>query len=696
MFLQLMSRPNWCKPPVDSNEEASASWLNPPIATSSSWLHPDVASGPVKRKTTDDAPKAALLQKLPRWTAPSPSEDFASAAETPPGQTPHIVLSVGTALLACGEQALDLAEALKKKNAEFGKDILAPCSFGRGADGCTACDKLDVEWLKEYNTFMCVWNAMTTEMKTVLFSTVYDESNQSRSSSRVVWQFCDKRVCLARLCNLLHITPRTFYKRVNGEVDKRKFNTGACADVSRTVDAFMLDLYHTTAEFLPELTEYHVSCVDEELAAHEKLTEEETKSLEKLGKDDTDFLPLIGADPDKGIIANMQTVAADGKLPKRYIQHSKVIDLFWMYISWLSTRSPDTKPASWSTFWRRWCGCWRESIGLRGKTQHSQCDFCFKCSHYIHGTKATPMEKKQRALQWAEHLRAQYLDRMVYYHLRFSSKLDSSPILCVIYDGMDKSKFYWPKWGMRTPKNADKFVRPKCELHLALAHGYLADFYVSNDDGGHHGASYAIECIIQTLAKVQSMRRERGLPMCRHLVIQSDNTVAQCKNQYFCLFLGVLTRRFAFSTVQLTCLRKGHTHEDIDFIFSLVLGRVIRKMQFFHPQDLVNAIPAGMSGLMECKGYQVRSSMISHVRNFQPWLDKLGSTPYNCFQTRQNIPGPHSFTFKLRMDLSESERNSLSNRRVVREGSDLDVFCVTKPFNELFYLGSTSPSHQGC
>ena len=181
-----MSRPNWCKPPVDSNEEASASWLNPPIATSSSWLHPDVASGPVKRKTTDDAPKAALLQKLPRWTAPSPSEDFASAAETPPGQTPHIVLSVGTALLACGEQALDLAEALKKKNAEFGKDILAPCSFGRGADGCTACDKLDVEWIKEYNTFMCVWNAMTTEMKTVLFSTVYDESNQSRSSSRVV------------------------------------------------------------------------------------------------------------------------------------------------------------------------------------------------------------------------------------------------------------------------------------------------------------------------------------------------------------------------------------------------------------------------------------------------------------------------------------------------------------------------------
>ena len=63
---------------------------------------------------------------------------------------------------------------------------------------------------------------------------------------------------MARLCNLLHMTPRTCYKKIRGEIDRRKFNS------------FMLELYHTTAEFLPEPADYHVS--DVELAAHEKLT----------------------------------------------------------------------------------------------------------------------------------------------------------------------------------------------------------------------------------------------------------------------------------------------------------------------------------------------------------------------------------------------------------------------------------------
>jgi len=99
---------------------------------------------------------------------------------------------------------------------------------------------------------------MTADMKTALFSTVYDEKNEKRSSSRAAWEFCGRRVCMARLCNLLHMTPRTCYKKIRGEIDRRKFNS------------FMLELYHTTAEFLPEPADYHVS--DVELAAHEKLT----------------------------------------------------------------------------------------------------------------------------------------------------------------------------------------------------------------------------------------------------------------------------------------------------------------------------------------------------------------------------------------------------------------------------------------
>jgi hypothetical protein len=42
----------------------------------------------------------------------------------------------------------------------------------------------------------------------------------------------------------------------------------------------------------------------------------------------------------------MQTVAGEGRLPIRYIQHGKVIDLYRMYMSWLNTRSSESTRAA--------------------------------------------------------------------------------------------------------------------------------------------------------------------------------------------------------------------------------------------------------------------------------------------------------------------------------------------------------------
>ena len=60
-----------------------------------------------------------------------------------------------------------------------------------------------------------------------------------------------------------------------------------------------------------------------------------------------------------------------------------------------------------------------------------------------------------------------------------------------------------------------------------------------------------------------SSKSMRSIPFPRHLVIQSDNTAAQAKNQYVLMFLAVLVSRRLFMTTNLLFLVVGHTHEDI-------------------------------------------------------------------------------------------------------------------------------------
>ena len=210
-----------------------------------------------------------------------------------------------------------------------------------------------------------------------------------------------------------------------------------------------------------------------------------------------------------------------------------------------------------------------------------------------------------------------------------------------------------------------------------------ANFFVSEEESIFHGGSYVLEILVRSLAQVKAERQRQGLSMPRHLCLQSDNTVSQLKNAESSLFLGVLLRRFGFDTCGLTYLQKGHTHEDVDFVFSLLLGRVLRKDKIQCPQDLCEGIKAGMEDLLLAKGYKTHAELVTHCRNFKSWLDNLGVTPHGCYLPRQGRDCPHSFCFKFRMDLSQLEKEAVERiepPRHRRQQHDLDVFCITKKF----------------
>jgi hypothetical protein len=88
-----------------------------------------------------------------------------------------------------------------------------------------------------------------------------------------------------------------------------------------------------------------------------------------------------------------------------------------------------------------------------------------------------------------------------------------------------------------------------------LTHGYGAGLFMSSETVTH-GTDFCIDVICRTMQMVYEQRVKKGhggngdhdedddadryIRFPRHLVIQSDNTVSQCKNQYFALFLAWL------------------------------------------------------------------------------------------------------------------------------------------------------------
>lgn len=158
---------------------------------------------------------------------------------------------------------------------------------------------------------------------------------------------------------------------------------------------------------------------------------------------------------------------------------------------------------------------------------------------------------------------------------------------------------------------------------------------------------------------MKKQRQALGLDMARHLVIQSDNTVSACKNAEWALFLATLQRRSNFDSIHSMYLREGHTHEDVDMVFSLVFSRVLRRNKIKRPEELLRSLEGGMGPLMREKGYEVEASHVTHIRNFSEWLAPMEIHAYNAFRKRQKVDVPHSFSYKFRMDLTADEQRWL-------------------------------------
>ncbi len=555
----------------------------------------------------------------------------------------EVDLTMGMVVLATATQLNSYAK--QGMNPDRIKEVLAkPCVNPRTQKPCTTCEP----GLRhtEVVQFCKYFHRLESDEKTTLLTTATcfadDGSDEIEGvetfTSRTDWSLLGHRICVRRLLNVLGTHPQTFYKHVQGHLDKRKFNHKDTSPHGMSVDQFFLELWFTAAESLPEDVDEGVELVFGE--------EPEVPRPESTTLPVHEHIPHW--DPECNLLDEMATLGSGGALRPKNIQHQRLMDLWWQYLAWVDARCrPEFTPASYSTFWRHWHWHWRKFIKIRKYSQHAQCKVCSEYSQYIHYSRSTPEDKQAAAKRWHTHLQDQYRDRLIYWNIRFWSRRPESNVLSIIIDSMDKTKACWPQYTFRKNKELDKFRRPRLVITCVIAHGYCCDFYLAEDEEMFHGASTFCEILTRTLERVRKICESRGQRFPEHLVVQSDNTTAQTKNAECAKFFAVLVRKFKFHTVVLNFLRVGHTHEDVDQMFAVLLALVLRRIKFQRPSELCDAIEAAMLNVVRNRGEEMLVAHLTHVRDFNAWMDVLHVGPEGTFLPRKGIDVAHSFTFKF-------------------------------------------------
>jgi hypothetical protein len=320
------------------------------------------------------------------------------------------------------------------------------------------------------------------------------------------------------------------------------------------IDCFFIELYQSAAEPLPE------------------------GFLSNGANNDTDVVDDHAAqvwNPDHPVPDELRNLSDDILgVPVRHLPPGRVHDLYLQFLAWWDEQKSCAdvegvageprfqNPASVATFYRRWSQKWHHVMKFRQHSQHSYCQTCFELKTAMQQARGDLGRRAAVARDLRKHIRDQYQDRVLYWSMRWASRQDQD-VLCIIIDSMDKTKFALPRYPFaEKPKELEAFNRPKLVCTAALAHGWATCVYLADDDISH-GADAFCEVLLRTIEEVAKVSQVTGRPMPRHLVVQADNTTAQCKNHAGTLALAMLVAKYKFCTTTLQFLRVGHTHEDV-------------------------------------------------------------------------------------------------------------------------------------
>ena len=193
------------------------------------------------------------------------------------------------------------------------------------------------------------------------------------------------------------------------------------------------------------------------------------------------------------------------------------------------------------------------------KTRLGKCDTCTKLKKRKKGCAADVMYTVSRLL--STHIKLMASERSTYRRRKSKSLMEPSTYTSIILDNADNlmlpHQCELPKGWIR------KARRPKMMIGGLIDHGNrIRKIYVSFNWFGQ-GPNGPMTTLYHHLRSLREMGR-----LSPTLLFQADNCSRENKNRWLLAFMAMLIAKGWFSEIHLSFLYPGHTHEDIDQMFS--------------------------------------------------------------------------------------------------------------------------------
>ena len=278
---------------------------------------------------------------------------------------------------------------------------------------------------------------------------------------------------------------------------------------------------------------------------------------------------------------------ASPDLPVRYLPPGAKRDAWWSYLA--SAQADGAKPmGSYRTLLRVWNECFQQILKFKRFSRFTGCTTCVTLKERVQ-TAASYADKLYASRQLHQHHEQQWRDRMIYWRMRAHAGRPNTRWIVIIIDGADQAKFKVLKVASM-PKNIEGEHRPQMKVEGVWTHGREMAFNFF-EENVPHGANLTIDCLVNSLDRVLRFIRSGNGDTPAHLWIQADNAGGENKNIHVLKFLGLLVDLGVFRSTVASFLQVGHTHEDIDGLFS-VMSRSIRNLiEWNTPMQMVESGP---------------------------------------------------------------------------------------------------------
>ena len=230
---------------------------------------------------------------------------------------------------------------------------------------------------------------------------------------------------------------------------------------------------------------------------------------------------------------------------------------------------------------------WRNDTELnklmpRSWMPFAKCDICVAHRTRL-ATSQTEAERDSLMREIENHVNMVRAEKGLYYDNRDRARRDPRKFMSVIIDGADSTLHELPHF-REISKLSSQVPKVKMHVYGALVHGFKS-FVSIIPDHEAQGHNVTINMLWTCITEFYKDRKYRP----DVLFMQLDNTTKQNKGQYLYGFLALLVERGIFKKVVLSFLPKGHTHEDIDQMFSRMV-KFLKAYDAFTREELAKLI----------------------------------------------------------------------------------------------------------